>query len=108
MDEKKKKRLEADGWVFGSAAEFLGLTPAEERYIDLKIALGRSLRAARRDRELTQDELARLIGSSQSRVAKMEKPRAVVSRKLERIVGMLAQFPRQIGFHDVKRTVGRV
>ena len=72
MDEKKRQLLEQKGWKVGSAAEFLELTYEEASYIDLKLALGESLRETRRKRNLTQNELAALLKSSQSRVAKME------------------------------------
>lgn len=59
-------------WKFGSTDEFLGLTPEESAYIDLKLKLAASLRAKRLAARLTQAEIARMVGSSQSRVAKME------------------------------------
>ncbi len=47
--------------------------PAGERtYLELKIALGRSLRDSRVSRKLTQTQFARMVNSSQSRVARME------------------------------------
>lgn len=72
MDSKKKKRLEAKGWVVGDAGEFLRLTAEEARYIELKLSLSESLKAERLKQQVTQVELAKMIGSSQSRVAKME------------------------------------
>ena len=72
MREEKRKRLEATGWKVGIAQEFLGLTEEEAAYIELKLRLAVSLRERRRRRRLTQAELARLLKSSQSRVAKME------------------------------------
>ena len=72
MDSKKKKKLEAKGWVTGDASDFLGLSPEEARFIDLKLALKNSLKAERLKQKITQVELAKMIGSSQSRVAKME------------------------------------
>jgi hypothetical protein len=72
MREKKRKRLEAKGWKVGSAAEFLDLTPEEMAYIELKLRFAESLRKHRQRRKLTQIDVARLISSSQSRVAKME------------------------------------
>ena len=72
MDSKKKKKLEAKGWRFGDASDFLGLSPEEAQFIDLKIALKDSLKAERLKQNITQVELAKLIGSSQSRIAKME------------------------------------
>lgn len=39
MDTKKGKALEAADWRVGSAGDFLGLTPEEERYIETKLLL---------------------------------------------------------------------
>jgi hypothetical protein len=72
VDIRNKKRLEAKGWVVGDAGEFLRLTAEEARYIELKLSLSESLKAERLKRQVTQVELAKMIGSSQSRVAKME------------------------------------
>jgi len=72
MDENKRKALEEAGWRVGSADEFLGLTPEEAAYVDLKLTLANSLRARRQAQHLTQVELAQRLQSSQSRVAKME------------------------------------
>jgi DNA-binding XRE family transcriptional regulator len=72
MDSKKKRKLEAKGWITGDASDFLGLSPEEARFIDLKLALKDSLKAERLKQNITQVELAKMIGSSQSRVAKME------------------------------------
>lgn len=68
----KRRRLEAKGWKVGNTREFLKLTAEELAYIDLKLRLGSNLRARRERRGLTQAGLAKLISSSQSRVAKME------------------------------------
>jgi DNA-binding XRE family transcriptional regulator len=73
MDSKKRKRLEAEGWVTGDAADLFGLTPEEARLIDLKLALRASIKEERSRQGLTQEELAKAIGSSQSRVAKIER-----------------------------------
>ena len=72
MRDDKRKRLEAKGWRIGNAREFLALTDEEAAYIELKLRLASSLRVRRRRRRLTQADLARLLRSSQSRVAKME------------------------------------
>jgi hypothetical protein len=42
MNKAKRKLLEKKGWKVGTAEEFLGLSPAESRSIDLKFALGKS------------------------------------------------------------------
>ena len=72
MNSAKKARLEAAGWKIGSAAEFLGLDKQEAELIEMKLALAKRLHALRRRRNLSQARVAELVGSSQSRVAKME------------------------------------
>lgn len=79
MDARKKKRLEDAGWRVGSAREFLELSSAEAAYIELKIALGDKLKERRQRQQVTQQKLAQLLGSSQSRVAKMEAGDPTVS-----------------------------
>ena len=72
MKRQKKARLEAAGWKVGSAREFLGLTDAEAAVVELKLELAKALRDQRARRKMTQQEAGRVLGSSQSRVAKME------------------------------------
>ncbi len=72
MKHEKKKRLEAAGWKVGTVSEFLGLTTEEAALIELKLDLARAVKAERACRQLTQEELGVILGSSQSRVAKME------------------------------------
>lgn len=57
----------------------MGLSEDEASYIELKLKLAGSLRRKRRERGLGQVDLAKLIQSSQSRVAKMEGGDASVS-----------------------------
>lgn len=72
MDEKKRKRLQAAGWKVGTVEEFLELTPEESAIVELKLQLSNALRKRRKKLGLSQKELAQRLGSSQSRVAKME------------------------------------
>lgn len=72
MKNSKRQKLEAAGWKVGGAADFLGLSKEEESLIDMKLALANKLKARRQERKLTQLEIAKRIGSSQSRIAKME------------------------------------
>lgn len=82
MRKKKKERLEKKGWKVGSADDFLGLTREESTYIDLKLRLSEDLRTLRQKQHMTQLQLAKLIHSSQSRVAKMEVGDPTVSLDL--------------------------
>lgn len=72
MKKSKRKDLESKGWKTGSAQDFLGLSDEELAYIELKLALSQSLKERRQKQKLTQSELAKMLNSSQSRVAKME------------------------------------
>ncbi len=72
MRKSKKERLEKKGWKVGTVDEFLDLSSEEVSYIELKLRLSENLRKRRQRSKLTQVQLAKLIRSSQSRVAKME------------------------------------
>lgn len=61
-----------DGWVEGDAADFLGLDENESRLIDMKISAVFAIRRLRAEKGMTQAQLARAIGISQPRVAKLE------------------------------------
>jgi predicted XRE-type DNA-binding protein len=73
MDKRKKKVLKSKGYKVGSVEEFLGLSAEESEYIELKLALSDALTKRRKKSNLTQAQLAKMLKSSQSRVAKMEK-----------------------------------
>ena len=82
MRSAKRKRLEAKGWKVGTADDFLDLTAEESQYIEIKLALTRTLKKLRLKRGLSQMRAAELIHSSQSRVAKMEAGDSSVSLDL--------------------------
>jgi len=82
MKQSKKEKLEKAGWRVGSAQDFLGMTDEETAITKLKITLARSVRERRNRMGITQAELANRIGSSQSRVAKIEAADSAVSVEL--------------------------
>ncbi len=97
MDEAKKKRLEDQGWKIGSASEFLQLSPEESILIDIKLALSLNLKE-RRQRLMTQAELAEKINSSQPRIAKAENGDDSVSIELLiRAILATGATPQDIG-----------
>ena len=108
MKKAKKERLQKAGWKVGSVQDFLGLSDEEAAMVAMKLALARGLKERRVAQGLTQDELAKRLGSSQSRVAKMETGDATVSidllirsllalgatrQQLARIIGRSAEVP---------------
>jgi hypothetical protein len=82
MRRDKRSRLERKGWRVGSVQQFLGLSEEEMAYVELRLRLADSLRKRRQRSNLSQVALAQLIGSSQSRVAKMESGDPSVSLDL--------------------------
>lgn len=72
MKATRISRLEKDGWKIGDTSEFLRLSVEEQALLDLKVALGRELRSSRKQRKWTQTHFAKVVKSSQSRVARME------------------------------------
>jgi DNA-binding XRE family transcriptional regulator len=98
MKRTKVARLKKAGWKVGSVRELLALDEGEAALIEMKLALADCLRDLRMAKEMTQLELANKLGSSQSRVAKMEAADVTVS--LELLVRALLQLGatnRQIG-----------
>ncbi len=72
MRKDKKERLERAGWKVSDAQEFLALSEADMALVDVRVSLARELRRRRIAKKLSQAALAHRLGSSQSRVAKME------------------------------------
>jgi ribosome-binding protein aMBF1 (putative translation factor) len=82
MKASKRQALEKAGWKVSSTDEFLGLSKEESAYIEMKLSLAEALRKQRLKKHLSQVDLAALIASSQSRVAKMESGDSSVSMDL--------------------------
>lgn len=72
MKTSKQKKLEQAGWQVGDTTDFLKLSPEENILIDMRISLSLALQQHRRNQKLSQVDLAKRLGSSQSRIAKME------------------------------------
>ena len=89
--------MEAKGWKVGTVTEFLDLTPEEAALIEIKLALSKSLRE-RREKRMTQVELAERMHSSQPRIAKAEGgDRSVSLDLLMRAMLATGATPREIG-----------
>jgi transcriptional regulator with XRE-family HTH domain len=72
MNKAKMDRLAKAGWTIGSTSDFLNLTPEESAYVEVKAALSKYVYERRIKNQWTQEKLAQMLKSSQSRVAKME------------------------------------
>lgn len=98
-----KKRLEKAGWVVGDAKDFLAMSEEEAAYLEIKLALTQSLIETRSDTGISQANLAKLMHSSQSRVAKMEAGDASVSADL--LIKALLYLG--LGAQDVSRCISK-
>ena len=72
MNKEKQKALEAAGWVFEDAEDFLELTAEERAIVEMRVQLSRAIRALREKQKLTQAQLAKKMKTSQPRVNKIE------------------------------------
>lgn len=98
MNASKRKKLEAAGWKVGSSADFLELSDAEAVLVAVKLKLATKVKQLRERKKMTQTELANLVGSSQSRVAKIESADRTVSLDLlVRTLAALGATQAEIG-----------
>jgi hypothetical protein len=65
MNDKKRKILDATGWNIGSASDFLGLTPEEERHVEDRLLLDEHLKKEGKQKPLSQSALAKRPRNSQ-------------------------------------------
>jgi DNA-binding XRE family transcriptional regulator len=95
MDAKKKRKLQKMGGRVATVTEFLGLSEAEAAVVELRLELAGAVRKKRAEAGMTQAQLAKAIGSSQARVAKMEggDPQASIE-SLVRALATLGAKPR--------------
>jgi len=100
MKSEIRNKLKKTGWKVGTVTEFLGLTPDEAAYIELKLNLSHHLKEQRRARGLTQAMIATMIGSSQSRIAKAETNDPTVSIDLL-VRALFASGLTQAGLADL-------
>jgi len=98
MAEPKAKRASRSAWTEGDYGDFLGLNDEDRALVEMKAQLVSALRKERARRGLTQSEVAKLLGSGQSRVAKMEAgdPSVSIDLLLKALV-VLGKTRRDIG-----------
>ncbi|MCF6312760.1 MAG: helix-turn-helix transcriptional regulator [Verrucomicrobiales bacterium] len=98
MKTAKQNKLKKAGWTIGSASDLLELSAEEDALITMKLSLASNVKKLRKAQNLTQQELAEKIESSQSRVAKMEVADKSVSMELFiRTLVSLGASRQQIG-----------
>ena len=99
MQSEKRKTLEAVGWKFGDAADFLDMTEEERQMLDLRVDAALAVKRQREAMKLSQQELARRIHTSQPRIVKIEKAAKDVT--LDQILRAYAAAGGRIAIKEV-------
>src|SRR5207249_2491339 len=102
MDAAKRKALEAAGWRFGDAADFLEMTDEERQLLDARVEAALAVRRQRQAQKLSQKQLAGRMKTSQPRVAKIERAAPDVS--LDQILRAFAAAGGRITVRQVERS----
>lgn len=71
MNAEKMKRIKAAGYKVTTADEWLGLTPEESLLVDIRLALAEQLEEVRKEKGISQAQLAAKMGTKQSGIARM-------------------------------------
>jgi predicted XRE-type DNA-binding protein len=100
MDSAKRKRLEAAGWKVGDAADFLEMNEAERQVLDARVKLALAVRRQRKARNLSQKALGLKLGTSQPRVAHIERAASDVS--LDQLMRAFAALGGRIVVRDAE------
>jgi hypothetical protein len=79
MNAEKRKALEAAGWRFGDAADFLEMSDEERQLLDARVEAALAVRQQRVRSSMSQQQLATRIKTSQPRIAKIERAAPDVS-----------------------------
>lgn len=101
MQSAKRKALEAAGWRFGDAADFLQMTDEERQLLDARMEAALAVRRQRKAQKLSQRQLADRIRTSQPRIAKIERADRDVS--LDQILRAFAAAGGRITVRQIER-----
>ncbi len=103
-EARKAARLENAGWKTVTVQDFLALSDEDMAIIDVKVALAKRLRVQRTRAGLSQLEVAKIVRSSQPRVAKMEAADKTVS--IDLLVKALVKTG--VSVQDIGRSLEKV
>ena len=105
MESQKRKALQAAGWKFGDAADFLELTNEDRQLLDARVGLAQAIQQQRKASQITQAQLGARLKTSQPRVAKIERAASDVS--LDQLVRAFVAAGGQFVVKVEKRKPGK-
>ena len=104
MNSNERKAMEAAGYVFEDAEDFLELTAEERLLVELRLAVSRAIRAHREAQNLTQIQAAKKLTTSQPRIANIEAGGQGASLdSMFRALFALGGTMKDIGFRQIPR-----
>ena len=70
-DKAKRAKLEAAGFTLTDTKDWIGLTIDENMIVEMRVALAAEVEKVRKEKGITQVQLAKRMGTRQSGVARM-------------------------------------
>lgn len=71
MTTNKLNRIKTAGFEVTDSADWLGLTSEERIIVEMRIALSEELDRIRKEKKLSQSDLAKLLGTKQSGISRL-------------------------------------
>lgn len=105
MQSTKRKVLEAAGWKFGDAADFLAMSDDERQMLDLRVEAALAVKRQRKAMRLSQQQLATRLKTSQPRIVKIEH--AAVDVTLDQILRAFTAAGGRISLSEVRSKAAR-
>ena len=96
MNKEKIKKLESMGLKVTTTKDWLKLSVEEEKVVEMRIALAAELEKMRKEKGMTQAQLAKRLGTKQSGVARMinSPDSATIDNLIKAMVSMGASVGR--------------
>lgn len=79
MDNEKAEWIKAQGFEITTVESFLDLTPEESAFIEFKLRMAKKARDLRKEKALTQKQVAELLETDQARISRIENAHDSVS-----------------------------
>ncbi len=79
MNPKKRAALEAAGFRVGTVQQFLGLSDAESKLVELRVAIAKKIKGLRTHQGASQGEIAAKFKKTQPQMARIEAAKEGVS-----------------------------
>ncbi|HRT29805.1 MAG TPA: helix-turn-helix transcriptional regulator [Kiritimatiellia bacterium] len=95
--KEKRKKIEAAGYEVTDSADWLGLDTAERTIVAMRISLAEELDRLRKEKKLSQSDLAKILGTRQPGVSRLiSDPSATTLDALVRALLTLGATSRHI------------